>query len=142
MITLGLDLGRRYIGAAITDEIGLTVHPFGAIERRSFDEDLRTLLDLLGERTINQVVVGLPINMDGSEGPMAQSARVFALRLEKALEVPVALQDERLSTFEARNRLNSGVRPSRRRRKKNLDANAAAVILESWLSANREPISS
>ncbi len=90
----------------------------------------------LSPRRIDRVVVGLPINMDGSEGPMARAARAFAERLRLATGLEVEFQDERLSSFEARERL-ARVAGSGARKKRPVDAVAAAVILESWLERNR-----
>jgi putative holliday junction resolvase len=131
MAIAALDLGARRIGIAVTDADGLSVHPLSTIERRSFGADLEAIRHALGSRQIDCLVVGLPLNMDGSEGPMARHARNFAARLAEAFAIEVKLQDERLSSFEAEKRLGSAVR--RRKKKRAIDALAAAVILESYL---------
>ena len=134
MAIAALDLGARRIGIAVTDADGLSAHPLRTIERRSFAADLEAIRHTFGSRTIDCLVVGLPVNMDGTEGPMARHARKIAARLADALGIEVKLQDERLSSIEAEQRLGSS---SRRGKKKHaVDAVAAAVILETYLELN------
>jgi len=131
MAIAALDLGARRIGIAVTDADGLAAHPLRTIERRSFGADLEAIRRAFGSRQIDCLVVGLPVNMDGSEGPMARHARNFAARLAEAFGIEVKLQDERLSSFEAEKRLGSAVR--RGKKKHAIDAVAAVVILENYL---------
>lgn len=131
MAIAALDLGARRIGIAVTDAHGLSAHPLRTIERRSFGADLEAIRQALGSREIDCLVVGLPVNMDGTEGPMARHARNFAAKLAEALGVMVKLQDERLSSFEAEKRLGNFV--PRGKRKHAIDAAAAVVILESYM---------
>ena len=131
MAIAALDLGARRIGIAVTDADGLSAHPLRTIERRSFGADLEAIRRTLGSRHIDCLVVGLPVNMDGSEGPMARHARTIAARLAEAFGIEVKLQDERLSSFEAEKRLGNSVR--REKRKQAIDAVAAVVILENYL---------
>lgn len=131
MATAALDLGERRIGIAVTDADGMSVHPLRTLERRSFEADLQAIRNALGSREIDCLVVGLPLNMDGSEGPMARHARNLAARLGDALGLEVKFQDERLSSFEAGNRLGSSMR--RRKKKPAIDAGAAIIILEDYL---------
>jgi putative holliday junction resolvase len=131
MAIVALDLGARRIGIAVTDADGRSAHPLRTIERRSFGADLEALRAALGSRPIDCLVVGLPVNMDGSEGPMARHARNVAARLGEALGIEVKLQDERLSSFEAEKRLGNLVR--RGKKKHAIDAVAATVILENYL---------
>ena len=131
MATAALDLGERRIGIAVTDANGMSVHPLRTLERRSFEADLQAIRNALGSREIDCLVVGLPLNMDGSEGPMARHARNLAARLGDALGLEVKFQDERLSSFEAGNRLGGSMR--RRKKKPPIDAVAAVVILEDYL---------
>lgn len=133
MVIAALDLGARRIGVAVTDADGLSVHPLGAIVRRSTSADVEAIRHALGTRQVECLVVGLPLNMDGSEGPMARHARNFAARLADGFGIEVKLQDERLSSFEAEQRLGGSVR--RGNKKPAIDAVAAAVILESYLEA-------
>lgn len=135
-----IDFGRKRIGLAITDDAGRGAYPLGLIERRSLKADLEAIGSRFKERGIASIVVGLPLNMDGSEGPMARAARAFAQRLGAETGLPVELFDERLSSFEARERLRDAI-PSRAARRRAVDAMAAVVILEGWLQtrARRPP---
>ena len=130
-----LDLGRRRIGVAVTDAASMGAHPVGIVERRALKHDLDAIAALLRDRQVSTIVVGLPLNMDGSEGPAANRARKFAERLAESLGVTVEMFDERLTSFEARDRLTE--MPARKgARKTGLDALAAVVILEGWMQAN------
>jgi putative Holliday junction resolvase len=136
MVTVALDLGRRRIGVAISaGGVALGAQPLGTIERRSFARLAAELKSMLEGRDVERIVVGLPLNMDGSEGPAARSARAFAARLATALGVAVDLFDERLTSFEAEERLK-GLAVKRRRKKSAVDALAAAVILDGWLASH------
>ncbi len=138
MPTVAIDLGRRRIGVAISaGAAALGAQPLGTIERRSFAQVVAELKSMLDGRGVERVVVGLPLNMDGSEGPAARAAREFAARIGEAVGVAVELFDERLTSFEAEERLK-GLGVSRRRRKPAVDALAAAVILDGWLAAHGE----
>ena len=129
---LGIDLGRARIGLALADDVLRAARPLKAVERRGEAADLGAIGAVAGEYEVTRAVVGLPLNMDGSEGASARLARSFAPRLAAALGVPVDLFDERLSTFEAEDRLRTrGV--SARDMKALVDAEAAAVILQGWL---------
>jgi len=129
---LGIDLGRARIGLALADDILRTARPLRAVQRSDEATDLAEIGTVAREYEVARAVVGLPFNMDGTEGASARMARAFAPRLASALGVPVDLFDERLSTFEAEDRLRArGV--SARDMKKQVDAEAAAVILQEWL---------
>ncbi len=129
---LGIDLGRARIGLALADDVLRTARPLKAVARRDEATDLGAIGDVAREYEVTQAIVGLPLNMDGTEGPSARLARAFAPRLSAALGVPVDLFDERLSTFEAEDRLRArGV--TARDMKDKVDAEAAAVILQGWL---------
>lgn len=135
MAIAALDLGARRIGIAVTDADAMSVHPLRTIERRSFGADLEAIRHTIGSRHIDCLVVGLPVNMDGSEGPMARHIRNLAAKFGDALGIEVKFQDERLSSFEAEERLGSSL--PRGKRRNAIDAVAAAVILESYLEAQR-----
>jgi putative Holliday junction resolvase len=133
---LAVDYGRVRLGLAVSDALGLASHPLPALRRGTKDTDLAALRAVLAERDVRRLVVGLPLNMNGSEGPMAAEARAFGTWLGTATGLPVEYEDERLSTDEAEEFLRSaGLRPSDR--KKLRDSVAAAVILRSVLE--REP---
>ena len=132
MRTLGVDLGRVRIGLALADDVLRTARPLRVVTRRDQSADLAAISEAAREYEVERVVLGLPLNMDGSEGPSARLARAFAPKLEAALGVPVELHDERLSTFEAEIRLRDQGFSAKDRRSR-VDAEAAAVILQGWL---------
>ncbi|HYL57652.1 MAG TPA: Holliday junction resolvase RuvX [Candidatus Acidoferrales bacterium] len=136
MAIAALDLGRRRIGVAVTDTAEMGAHPIGIVERRALARDLAAIAEMLRDREIATVVVGLPLNMDGSEGPAARSARNFAERLGAALGEGVAVElfDERLTSVEARERMR-GSGANKKSKRAAVDAIAAAVILEGWMQA-------
>jgi putative holliday junction resolvase len=136
MAIAGLDLGKRRIGLAIADNEGLAVHPIGALERRSVVRDLELIRSRFVEFEVTRVVIGLPLNMDGTVGPAARAAEAFADRLRDSSGLPVELFDERLTSFEAEERLRE-LSGKRARDKGSVDAVAASIILESWLSHRR-----
>jgi len=136
MSIAAIDLGRRRIGVAVTDAINAGAYPLGTVERSSFKRDVEAIAAMLRGREVTAIVVGLPFNMDGSEGPAARSSRKYGERLAKVFSVKVEMFDERLTSFEAEERLKG--MPIRRGSKKaanSVDAIAAAVILERWLEA-------
>jgi putative holliday junction resolvase len=133
MAIASLDVGRRRIGLAVTDDSESRVFPIGAIERHGGLRDFAEIARRLHDYSVSRFVVGLPLNMDGSEGSAARSARAFAQRLGTALHLPVDLFDERLTSFEAEDRLKE-VGVARSAQKAAIDAVAAAVILEGWLA--------
>jgi putative Holliday junction resolvase len=135
---VALDLGRRRIGLAISDPLGIAL-PAGTLERRSLQEDLRWLLEWTAEREVTRIVVGLPIHMNGSSGPEAEQARGFARKLEEATQLPVDLLDERWTTVEAERALRETGRRGRARRKV-VDSVAATILLRTYLEreANRK----
>ena len=128
----GLDLGTQTIGVAISDLRRSVASPTEVIRRVKFTEDANRLLALLTTRQICGIILGLPLNMDGSEGPRAQSTRAFARNLEKLTPLPIAFWDERLSTVAAERALLEAD-ASRKRRKEVIDAVAAGYILQGAL---------
>ncbi|HKN12210.1 MAG TPA: Holliday junction resolvase RuvX [Candidatus Binatus sp.] len=139
MAIAALDLGRRRIGVAVTDAASMGAHPLGIVERRALKHDLDAIAAMLRDRDVSTIVVGLPLNMDGSEGPAARVARKFAERLCEGLRVSVEMFDERLTSFEARDRLED-LPVGKGKRKTGIDALAAVVILEGWMQAHRDKI--
>ena len=129
---LGVGLGRARIGLALADEILRTARPHSTVHRRGGPADLDAIADVARAFEVTRAVVGLPLNMDGTEGSSARLARAFAGRIGASLGVPVDLFDERLSTFEAEGRLRDRGVPAREWRSL-VDAEAAAVILQGWL---------
>jgi len=133
---MAFDFGKRKIGVAVTDAFGLGVHPLTTIERADLKSDLETIRALIAERQVERVIVGLPLNMDGTESSSSASARAFAQALGDNFHLPVELHDERLSSFEAKERLKQGAL-RRSKRKRAVDQLAAMVILESWLAQSQ-----
>jgi putative Holliday junction resolvase len=129
---LAVDFGRRRLGLAVSDALGMASHPLPALQRATPALDSAALRALIDERDVRRLVVGLPLNMDGSEGPMAAQARAFGAWLQQQTGLPVDFEDERLSTDEAEEFLRAaGLRPSDRKRLR--DSVAAAVILRAVL---------
>lgn len=128
----GLDLGTMTIGVAISDLRRSVASPTEVIRRVKFTEDANRLLALLTSREICGIILGLPLNMDGSEGPRAQSTRAFARNLERLTPLPISFWDERLSTVAAERALLEAD-ASRKRRKEVIDAVAAGYILQGAL---------
>lgn len=129
---MGLDLGTKTIGVAVSDGLRLTATALETVRRTKFAADAARLARIAEGRAIAAIVIGLPRNMDGSEGPRAQSARAFARNLAERLGRPVALWDERLSTVAAE-RLLIEADSSRKRRAEVIDKLAAAIILQGAL---------
>jgi len=140
MSVAALDLGRRRIGVAVTDAAAMGAYPVGVVERRSITRDLEAIAAMLRDREVTAFVIGLPLNMDGSEGPAAKAARTFAERVADAFKVSVEMFDERLTSFEAEERLK-GMPVKKGARKPAIDAIAATVILEGWMEAHAEKAS-
>lgn len=135
---LGLDLGEKTIGLALSDTKLTVATPFKTLKRSKFKADGTILLGLIAEHGIGALIVGLPLNMDGSEGPSAQSARAFARNFVALSDCPVVLMDERLSTA-AVTRTLLEADASRRRRADVVDKMAAAYILQGALDQLRNP---
>jgi putative Holliday junction resolvase len=129
---LGLDLGTKTIGVAASDPDRRLATAVETIERTAFTADATRLLQLAAERNTVGFVLGLPINMDGSEGPRAQATRAFARNLAGRTELPIALWDERLSTAAVEREL-IGADVSRRKRAAVIDQHAAIFILQGAL---------
>ena len=129
---VGLDLGTKTIGVAVSDPDRRLATGVETIQRKAFKADAARLLAIAGERNAVGFVLGLPINMDGSEGPRAQSTRAFARNLARLTELPIALWDERLSTVAVeRDLIEADV--SRKKRAEVIDQHAAAFILQGAL---------
>lgn len=128
----GLDLGTQTIGVAISDRMRGVATPVETIRRKKFGVDATALLALLTKREVCGIVLGLPLNMDGSEGPRVQSTRGFARNLEKLTDLPITFWDERLSTVAAERALIEAD-TSRTRRSQIIDHVAASYILQGLL---------
>jgi putative Holliday junction resolvase len=131
---LGLDLGEKTIGLALSDPMLSVASPISTIKRSKFTADATALLKLAAERGVGGLVIGLPLNMDGTEGPRCQSTRQFAANLLKLKDFPILFWDERMSTLAVeREMIAHDV--TRARRDKVVDQAAAAFILQGVLDA-------
>ncbi len=137
---LGLDVGSKRIGVAGCDGTGLIASGITTIERTSFDRDVAQLQELVEQRQVQLLVVGLPYSMDGTLGLQARKVQKFAERLAVALQLPVEYMDERLTSFEAEELLKAEMR-SPSRNKGLIDRKAAAIILQQWLDERRSGVS-
>jgi putative Holliday junction resolvase len=133
---LGIDLGQKRIGLAVSDGLGLTAQPHATIARHGGRRDVEAIGRALADVGASTVVIGLPLGLEGEEGPAARRARAFAKNLREALGVEVELVDERFSTREAEEILLAAD-VSRGRRRQVVDKLAAAVILQRWLDERR-----
>jgi len=131
---LALDYGTKRIGVALSDELGWTAQPLETFERRTLDRDVAHIAALVGSHDVHRVVLGLPLQLDGREGPAINAMREFAARLEAGLSVPLVLWDERLTTKAAEDLLIAAD-VSRKKRKGAVDRVAAALLLQSYLAA-------
>ena len=136
---LGLDFGEKRIGLAVSDSLGATAQPLEVVQRRSLSQDVERIGEVVASYSAARIVVGLPLNMDGSVGPQARRVRRFAARLRRELGLDVTLWDERLSSTEAeRTLILADARRSRRSEVR--DAVAAAVVLQAYLDAQRRSV--
>jgi putative Holliday junction resolvase len=133
---LGLDVGRKRIGIAGCDGTGLIATGLTTIERRSFQQDVEVIRQIVRDRQVQVLVVGLPYTMAGEVGFQAKQVQKFAGRLAEALQLPVEYVDERLTSFQAEQLLQAENR-SPSRHKALIDRKAAAIILQQWLDARR-----
>lgn len=133
---MGLDLGKKNIGIAVSDPLGFTAQPVTVLQRTGRAADTDRLLELCRNYEVKEIVVGYPLNMNGSVGPAAREAELFRKHLAEKTGLSVHLWDERLSTSHAEKLLLEGDM-SRLKRKKLKDKLAATIILESFLSSRR-----
>jgi putative Holliday junction resolvase len=131
---LALDYGTKRIGVALSDELGWTAQPLETFERRTLDWDVAHIAALVGSHNVERVVLGLPLQLDGREGPAVRAMREFTAKLETALSVPVVRWDERMTT-KAAEELLIAADVSRKKRKGIVDRIAAAILLRSYLEA-------
>ncbi len=133
---IGLDLGDKTIGLAVSDRMRSVATPLETIRRKKFGVDAAALLDVVAKREIGAILLGLPRNMDGSEGARCQSTRAFARNLSRLTDLPIGFWDERLSTVAAERALLEAD-TSRKRRSEVIDHVAASYILQGFLDRLR-----
>ena len=134
---IGLDLGEKTIGVAVSDTTRMVASPLELIRKTKFTEEANRLFSLIDERQVGAVVIGLPINMDGTEGVRCQSNRAFARNLLRLREIPIAFWDERMSTMAVNRFLIDQLDASRAKRAGLVDQMAAAWILQGALERLR-----
>ncbi|HUU09936.1 MAG TPA: Holliday junction resolvase RuvX [Phycisphaerae bacterium] len=138
MRTLGLDLGQRRVGVAVSDPDGSMAHPLLQFEPRGRRDLVATVARLVGEQEAGRVVVGMPLLLDGTKGEQARRTEAVVAALEETLDVPVTTWDERFSTAQADAAMReAGLGPRQRRSRR--DKVAATLILQSYLDAGRRP---
>jgi len=135
---MGLDLGEKTIGVAVSDSTRLIASPLELIRKSKFTQEAEQLFKLMAHRKVSALVIGLPANMDGTEGPRAQSCRAFARNLERLRPVNIAFWDERLSTSAVERFLIEDLDLNRKRRAQVVDRTAAAWILQGALDRVRD----
>ena len=136
MRILALDPGTKRVGVAVSDETKTIAQPLEWIPAEPFADFLTRLKQLLLEKEIDLVLIGLPRNMNGTYGPAAQKAEVFAAVLRNAIMVPIKMRDERLTTLQANKMMIQG-KVRRDKRKDKVDQMAAALLLQSYLDAGQ-----
>jgi putative Holliday junction resolvase len=130
---MALDIGERRIGVAISDPTGILARPLMTVLRASRLADFQTIAALVGEYAVDRIIVGLPLSLDGSEGPQARKTRRYADRMSEHIPVSMEFWDERYSSATAQEILKS--KGDRRSSRAEIDAIAAAVILQSYLDS-------
>ncbi|MFH0839613.1 MAG: Holliday junction resolvase RuvX [Candidatus Omnitrophota bacterium] len=134
MRILSLDVGEKRIGMALSDALGIIAQQLDTLTRKNEESDFRLIKDILKEKEVAEIVVGFPLNMDGTAGPKAEEINRFVEKLRSECDIPVKLWDERLTTRQA-DRLLREADVSRRKRKKLDDKLAAQLILQSYMDS-------
>jgi putative Holliday junction resolvase len=132
---LSLDFGEKRIGVAVSDALNIIAQSVGTIERKGIKNDLKKIKDLVREHDAGRLIVGLPLNMNGTEGKSANRAVDFVNELKKEIDIPVEMVDERLTTAQGE-RIFLEADLSRKKRKKNIDKIAAQLILQNYLESH------
>jgi putative pre-16S rRNA nuclease len=130
---LGLDLGSKTIGLALSDGMWMIASPMETIRKKKFPVDAEKLFKIVDENGVGGLVLGLPLNMDGSEGPRCQSTRQFAQNILKLRDIPITFWDERLSTAAVQRMMVDEMDMTRKRRAEVVDKLAASYILQGFL---------
>jgi putative Holliday junction resolvase len=136
---LGLDIGDRWLGVALSDPSGKLASPLTIIKRSEDLADLEVIARIINQHEVKQVIVGLPRSMDGSLGRQADKVEAFTQKLRRQVEIPVEFRDERLTTVSARRMMRAS--QTKKGKKKRDDAIAAAIILQGFLDEGPSPTS-
>jgi putative Holliday junction resolvase len=134
---LAVDYGRKRIGLALSDELGLTAQPLATFLRTNRRNDLRRLREICRKHGVARILVGHPLHITGESSPMAEEAALFAARLQKELSIEVELVDERLTSWEAAQTM-AEVKSSSRRKRAPIDDVAAAILLRDYLEHKKQ----
>lgn len=134
MRILALDVGEKNIGLAISDELGLIAQGLPTLRRQTKDKDTSTIADIVKDRDVTEIVVGMPLNMDGSLGKSAKEVTSFLEDLRKKVNLPMKVWDERLTSVQAE-KVMLEADLSRKKRKRKIDKLAAQLILQSYLDS-------
>jgi putative Holliday junction resolvase len=138
MRVLGIDHGTKRMGIAISDELGMIAQPMEFIPAEPFAKFLERLKEIIREKQVEQLIVGMPRNMDGSYGPAAAKVREFVTVLKESITMPIVFWDERLTSTQA-NRYLVQANVRREKRKEKVDQTAAAILLQSYLDTHSQP---
>lgn len=130
---LGIDYGKKRIGLAMSDIMGIIAQPFDVIESKGLQNDVAAILKIAKEKEVTCIVVGVPKNMNNTEGEMAELAKKFVEELKKQTEIQIEIMDERLTTVQAERMLTEEANISREKRKDVRDKIAATFILQTYL---------
>ncbi len=134
---LGLDYGTRRIGVALSDPLGISAQPLEVIKRAELKEDVERLRAIVREHGVSKIILGLPLNMDGTPGTLGDEVRGFGQKLRDELSIEVEFFDERLSTLQTERILIEEADMSREKRKVVRDKIAAALVLQAYLDSHR-----
>jgi len=144
MRTLAIDLGTRRVGLALSDQSGSLATPFQVLTISDPTQAIAPILKLIEQESVQRIVIGLPLNMDDTIGPAAKSTIQWARQLQSQSKVPIVFIDERLSSFEAEQRLSqrkrAGEKLTHKKKKQQQDALAAAMFLQAFLDGKLPPI--
>ena len=133
---LGLDIGDRWVGVALSDETSVLATPLVVLDRKDSSVEAQTIVDIVNKRGVTQIVIGLPRSMNGTLGTQAERVREFARDLASLTDVPIDFRDERLTTVSARRVIRDA--PTKKTRMKTRDDDiAAAIVLQSYLDEGR-----
>jgi len=134
---MGLDVGTKTVGVALSDVLHMIASPLETVKRKKFRDDSARLSAIAEEHEVGGILLGLPLSMDGTEGPRCQSTRAFADNLGKVIDLPMVFWDERLSTSAVERMLVDDVDMTRKRRSEVIDKLAAVYILQGFLDSQR-----
>lgn len=137
MRSLGLDVGDRRTGVALSDPLGILASPLMVLEHTDDESVIAAVLEIVVRNQVEMIIVGFPQSMDGTIGSQAEKVRIFAEKLKEKSPVPVELRDERLTTVEAKRMMEEAGKKSNKNKKIEYDAAAAAVILQSYLNESK-----